>query len=160
MRQRTNLVRGSFAARSPALQRIQFSIPSRSLQRSDTAQTATQAFASRQILHRTTRTPGPSANPFQAHLVPQPLNARAVPPATYTKLFSTKRTAPTALQRAYLCSRIEFTPEERHYACQSPPQPMLHSANDYARRWPQLCNPSNAALPLSRGRLSNALHMP
>ena len=74
--------------------------------------------------------------------------------------FQQQGTAPTALQRAATCHRIAFTLVERQYACRSPRQPMLHSTNDYARRWPQLCNPYNAAQAPSRGRLSNALHLP
>ena len=87
MRQRTILVSGSSAACRPALQLMHFNMQSVAPARSDTAQTATQPFDSRRILHRTTRIPGPSANPFQAHLVPQRLSARAVPPATHAKLF-------------------------------------------------------------------------
>ena len=150
----------SYAMRRPPPQLLHFNIPSRAPARSDTAQTATQPFDSHRILHHSTPLLRLSANPFQEQQDPQHADARPVllERATLGNRFPTTRLTP--LEHLDPCRRLGFTLVERQYACQSPRQPMLHSTNDYARRWPQLCNPYNAAQAPSRGRLSNALHLP
>ena len=77
-RHRADLVCVSYAASSPVEQLIHFNIPSCAPARSDTAETATQAFDSRRILHRINPLPGASANPFQAQQVTQPADATCV----------------------------------------------------------------------------------
>ena len=126
----------SYAMRRPPPQLLHFNIPSRAPARSDTAQTATQPFDSHRILHHSTPLLRLSANPFQKQQDPQHADARPVllERATLGNRFPTTRLTP--LEHLDPCRRLGFTLVERQYACQSPRQPMLHSANDYGRCWP------------------------